>query len=750
MSLLLLLSSLLSAITLPTGNAPVPVGSAHFPDALHAFVWRNWPLVPLERMAQTVGATEEQLLAIGQSMGLDAAPVIMPEQESRAYITVIRRNWHLLPYEQLLTLLGWEAEKLDFVLREDDFLYIKLGRHKPAAPPIVYAAPDAAAQARAAQIKAWVQSAFPSTPILGEKPLFSFVEELTAPLDAAPAMSGEQHFNPRYCSSYFGLYGDLFSQQEVDPFPPAYLARLKQAGVSGIWIPVLLYQLAPFPWDPALSENHEAHLKYLGEIAARLKGQGISLFLYLNEPRALPHAFFEAHPELKGVSGPELATLCTSLPEVRDWMRGSVERIARAVPELGGFFTITASENMTSCWSHGIGAQCPRCKERSAAQVIAEVNRTLWEGITAAGSKAEFFAWDWGWGNDWAGEVIAALPKEIALMSVSEWDLPIVRGGVDSQVGEYSVSSIGPGPRAERHWKLARERGMKTMAKIQANNTWEISTVPYVPAVANVAEHARRLREAGVEGLMLGWTLGGYPSPNLEVVSAMGADTTLTPEAALQQVAEARFGEEAAPLAVRFWQSVSTAYSEFPYHIGTVYNGPMQLGPANLLWFKPTGYASTMVCFPYDDLNSWRAVYPPEVFIGQFEKMAQGFNAAADALEAAAAPMPLHRPQVAALESEIRIARVCAIHFQSVANQSSFVLARDARATAEGATRKELTEKLIALLHSEIGLAKKLHALQSTDTRFGYEASNHYFFVPVDLVEKVINCEALLAELAGV
>ena len=33
----------------------------------------------------------------------------------------------------------------------------------------------------------------------------------------------------------------------------------------------------------------------------------------------------------------------------------------------------------------------------------------------------------------------------------------------------------------------------------------------------NVTRHVAALRELGVDNLMLGWTLGGYPSPNLEV-----------------------------------------------------------------------------------------------------------------------------------------------------------------------------------------------------------------------------------------
>jgi hypothetical protein len=48
------------------------------------------------------------------------------------------------------------------------------------------------------------------------------------------------------------------------------------------------------------------------------------------------------------------------------------------------------------------------------------------------------------------------------------------------------------------------------------------------------------------------------------------------------------------------------------------------------------------------------------------------------------------------------------------------------------------------LLRSEIALARRLHAIQSRDSRIGFEASNQYYYVPVDLAEKVINCHDLL------
>ena len=50
---------------------------------------------------------------------------------------------------------------------------------------------------------------------------------------------------------------------------------------------------------------------------------------------------------------------------------------------------------------------------------------------------------------------------------------------------------------------------------------------------------------------------------------------------------------------------------------------------------------------------------------------------------------------------------------------------------------------MTAILNREIELARRMFELSSADSRLGYEASNHYFYVPLDLVEKVINCEDL-------
>jgi TAT (twin-arginine translocation) pathway signal sequence len=61
---------------LPKGTAPKPVLFPHFPSRLHAFVWRNWPLVTPERMARVVGARSSDIVRLGRAMGLGDPPHI--------------------------------------------------------------------------------------------------------------------------------------------------------------------------------------------------------------------------------------------------------------------------------------------------------------------------------------------------------------------------------------------------------------------------------------------------------------------------------------------------------------------------------------------------------------------------------------------------------------------------------------------------------------------------------------------------
>ena len=51
------------------------------------------------------------------------------------------------------------------------------------------------------------------------------------------------------------------------------------------------------------------------------------------------------------------------------------------------------------------------------------------------------------------------------------------------------------------------------------------------------------------------------------------------------------------------------------------------------------------------------------------------------------------------------------------------------------------------IARSEARLARALYELALDDSRIGFESSNQYYYMPLDLVEKVVNCESIAAGL---
>ncbi len=697
-------------------------------------------------MARVLGTTADNVRAMGQSMGLPAHVPITDLQRRRGYISLIRRNWHLLNYDQLLEVLRWDAPRLAETLKEDDFLWHKLGRLKPRCAPLSYSPPDEAARRRCAAIRRIVESQFGAALAEPMQPRFAFVEKLSAPLASPSRRLGAGDAEPiRFLYSYFAVYGDPLSDPSLDPYPEGLLQRLAEVGVNGVWLHTVLRQLAPSADFPEFGQGHATRLANLRRLVNRAKRHGIKVYLYMNEPRCMPAAFFKKHPDTAGAREDVNVAMCSSVPQVRRFLRESLAYVFKEVPDLGGVFTITASENLTNCFSRGSLAQCPRCSKRQAAEVIAEVNTAIAEGVWAGNPQARVIVWDWGWRDQWAEQIINSLPRGVCLMSVSEWSKPITRGGVKSAVGEYSMSVVGPGPRALRHWAWARRRGLKTLAKVQVSCTWELSAVPYLPVMHLVGRHLENLAQAGVDGMMLSWTVGGYPSPNLELVHQFGRQPRPSLDQALRAVAEAHFGPVAAEDALGAWEAFSQAFGQFPFHTGYLYLGPGQLGPANLLYPEPTGYRATMVGFPYDDLERWRVVYPADVLAAQLDKVAEGWQGGVRRLRKACQSATTADQRRHAKE-ELRLAEAAYAHFRSAANQARFVLARNALSSdsVSAADRAKQLAALEATAKEEIRLATRLFHASRQDARIGFEASNHYFYYPLDLVEKVVNCRYVL------
>jgi hypothetical protein len=833
--------------------APIP--EPHFPSRLYLFIWRNWELTNADRLASVLQTSVARVLELGQAMGLPRKRTVVADQLKRLYVTVIRQNWHVLPEAQITELLGWDRQRFEFTLKEDDFLTLKLGP-KPVCERLSYAPPTDPERERAAAIARIVRESLGSSLDEAGEPLFHFVGQLseggelpmrdpqatptaseidlssgwrlskpeessiapaarrfsdylgnsmnvrldergarTIRIQLLPAEARNESFririreseveiagcgeagvfeavtwlrdcmearggpflqtaeitrkavwSPRYLYSYFALYGDPLMQPDIDPFPDGYLEKLALNGINGVWMQAILNTLAPSARFREFGEGSEIRLTNLNRLVNRARRFGIKVYLYLNEPRAMSPTFFRKHRECKGRSENGMYAMCTSAPEVREWIGDSVAHILEQVPGLGGFFTITMSENLTNCFSHTESdrgepdaGDCPRCSKRKGSEVIAELIQTIRNGMRRSSASAELINWDWGWGDELAADLIPLLPRDTRFLSVSEWDQPVHRGGVDTKVGEYSISVIGPGPRAQRNWALAKRHSISPMAKVQFNATWEISAVPYIPAVHLILHHCENLTHAGVGGLMASWTCGGYPSPNLAAAKAYYLEPRPAQEQVLQSVAVRRYGAVAAPDMIEGWRRFSEAFEQFPYGVA-IYTIPTQHGPANLLRFRSTGCPASMILFPQDDMKNWCGEYRPETVLEQFRRMAAGWQNGLAAFRAGQAKTPKNKKRLA--ETDVAIAETCYNHFQSVANQVEFYIIRD-RLTGT-ADKKPLLARMRVLAENEIDLARQQFRLARHHSVIAYEASNHYYYTPLDLTEKILNCRYIL------
>lgn len=695
---------------LPETSARCALEYEYFPTNWQAVLFRNWGRVPVKRLAQLMRTDEDTLRREADRLGLNGGERCDERWLTRGYLTIIRENWHLLSMPQIAFLLGITEEYLAFLLKEDDFLWHKLGHMKPTTPSAEYAPLTIEQLERTARIRETVKDV-----VRGEN-AFSFVQDFMKPVEQPTIVQGKG--GTRMVYSYFALYGDPLLDPKLDPFPDALLNEYAKMGVNGVWLQGVLYQLVEFPFAPELSEGHEKRMESLKRLVERAARYGIGVYLYLNEPRAMGEAFFQKYPHLRGTREGDFYAMCTSQPEVQAYLEQAAYQLFDGAKGLAGFFTITMSENLTNCISCG-GEICPRCAKRRPEQIVAEVNNLLARGAKRADPNARAIAWSWGWGDEWADRVPALLTEGQIVQCTSEERLATCVAGVPGFVLDYTMSQCGPGEKSKRVWKTARAAGREVSAKTQFNNTWELAAVPWLPVMDKVAGHVNNLRAEGVEHLQMSWTLGGYPSPNLRLAAWLTEG-----RGDVSAFLRDWLGDELGEVADRGQKRLSEAFSEYPFNISVVYNAPQNFGPLAPFFLKKTGWNATMVGFPYDDIDGWRAIYSRQQYRDQMRKVAEGWCEGVEILST-------REGESADYDDMLRMARVALCHFQSAYDHASFVLAREEGDRAS----------MLQAVRAEREAVRRLIDLRRADSRIGYEASNHYFYTLAGLAEKLVDLD---------
>lgn len=712
----------------------------YFPTRWQAVVWRNWGYVPVERIAKVLGTSCERVCEAAEILGLNPSEPTVEAWLKRGFLTIIRNNWHLCTYEQIETLLDISSEELAFILKEDDFMWIKLGSLKPTVDAPKYAPLTEEEVEQTKKIAELLKDRFPAGHGKRDN-AFAFVEEFHIPVsDEAEKKIAKKSENLRMIYPYFALCGDALIDESIDPFPERILKEYADAGINGIWMHMVLYQLVEFPFEPSLSKGWEKRIESLNKLVAKAKKYGIGIYPYLNEPRAMSDAFFRKYPELRGESEGDSYAMCTSTMEVQNYLYQSVRTLFEMVPDLAGFLTITMSENLTNCYSRLYAVErqgshetvCPRCKDRKPWEVVAEVNNLMAKGAHDANPNAKAISWTWGWPDEWAEKVVPLLTEGQILQCTSEEAMKFCIGGVEGQVLDYTMSLCGPGEKAKKMWKVAREHGMQMSAKVQMNNTWEMSVVPYIPVFDKVAKHIEQLKEQGIQHLQVSWTLGGCPSPNLRLASWLMED-----KGTLQDFLIDWLGENVAEGVFVAQQKLSNAFSHYPFYIGTLYYGPQNFGPMAPFFLEKTGYRATMVGYPYDDIEWWSGIYPADVYEDEYRQLVEGWREGLSDLL-------VYEGLNEELDEMILMARVVLCQYESAYHHIQFVNRRDVTLVkADDSCRDEL----LRIVCEEMETVQTLIDLRLQDSRIGFESSNHYFYTLQDLKEKMINlayCEERL------
>ena len=804
-----------------------------FPTLFQNFIFRNWESVPVEKLADVLCTDVNTVETLAADMGLRVPAKYNDGYKDRGFLTVVRNNWHLLPYEQILLLVDKTEDELAFTLREDDFFDIKLGSVKPDVPKLFYRPLTEDEKKKTAKVKEKLLSKLPylgkdtkaedfdfllnfgkeekvsydgkvrtvalddtwgikdnssgkythefkkfllekgnisldgsekyiSVDILKDKTKKAESHSISIKKDGIAITSVDEfgvlraldylkklinharsfsfdeaeivrdtRFDIRYIHSYCALFGDPFMDGGESSYPDSLFEEYRRIGINGIWLHSVLYKMCEFPFDKSMSDGWQKRLEGLKNLCDRAEKYGIKVYMYINEPRAVDMTFFKKHPEILGVERDGVGTLCTSVKVVQDYLYDGIRTICKAAPNLGGFFTITASENVTNCYSHYMAGKCPceRCKKRRPEEVYAEVNSIIKKAATSVNPDIEVIAYTWAWHQCESLERAAELNVEngVRILSVSEEGVEKTFGDTTTSVIDYSISLVGPGEKSKKLWEHTKKHGGKTLAKVQFNNTWECSTIPYIPTLDLVKKHMDGICENNVDGLMLSWSLGGYPSMNLAAMSKY-----FFCEESDTDVYEEMFGRNAEAIK-RATADFSRAFTELPFHVHTAYLGPFQVGPANLMFETNSGLRATMTGFPYDDIDSWRAIFPLEVYEAQLGKLSEIWKDGLDRLLEKVAIDSRNTREFC----EVATAGYCI--FRSSYLQTKYNRLRDDYNDG----KKELRDEILSVLDEEEKLAIMLYDVSSNNSTIGYEAANHYFFNKYNLAEKIVNVEYL-------
>lgn len=544
-------------------------------------------------------------------------------------------------------------------------------------------------------------------------------------------------------------------EQDEDYYPDEYLNKLAHCGMNGIWVAGLLSRMVATRSLPEVGP--EAHrLETLKRLCAKAARYGIKVYLFCMEPRAMPrdHPVFAAHPEIRGAAG---QSLCVSTPLVQQYIRELMRELFTAVPELGGVINIFNGERITTCWWDQKYVQtCPRCRERTQLAVLTDDLNCFMQGIRQASATGKFIAWDCGADRTPNFSLfLKDLHPDVVWMGNFEHDGYKIVDGKRVEIHEYSLSFVGPSEPFAAVAQASVRAVRQVYAKWQIGNTYELSSVPYIPVPQVVYDKLAAAQTLHVSGAMIGWIIGGYPSLMLKAAGEASFAPLVPRDQALHRLAALYGDPTQAEVFVRAWERFSVSFHQYLCSPHVFYYGPITRCPSYQLHLEqesqlaePYNWGITRIRQkqPYEDkFARWLGPFTAEELIRSFRQMGdqwmQGLSVLSSCVKQSQDDPELRR--------QYAIAAAARLQFLSMANVLDFYSMRDRLREAPAAEQAALVPRMRAVVENDIALAKEMKSHLALDPFIGFESENYnYSYSETLLEDKIVHDTATVRTLA--
>ena len=544
-------------------------------------------------------------------------------------------------------------------------------------------------------------------------------------------------------------------KDDVDYYPDNMLLRIARDGNNGIWIYTNFNSLLKSPIVQEFGEESERMLSKLRKVVDKCARYGIKVYVFGCEPHSLPEELCKKYNDMLGAVGFESKSLCPRSERAKEHIIGMVEGLFKAVPKLGGFISITAGEQDTTCQGSDRWMECPRCRQYSRGENLAYVTSLINEGIKRSGSDAEFISWTYGhryWNFADIPEYVKFADPEVKLMqNFDDYGLQDQLGKTRLSI-DYWLSYAGPSYLFDLTAKSAKEHGKPLYAKMQVCTSHEIASVPYVPVPGLVFEKYKGAHELGVSGILQCWYFGNYPSLMSRAAGMLSFEHDFADKRVfLIKLASSIFGGSNAEKIADSFELFEKGYKEFPINTMFSYYGPMQDGATWELQLipknRPLPRTWMLTDRPFGDriYEAINAAHTLDEIIVLSRRMSQSFEEGVKLLP------------IDSCEELYSVSIALSLMIKSALNILSFYKLRELLGVyAYGSVDEDplkILDKMKTIVYEEIDLSRKMIKISEKDPRLGYhsEAEGYKYFPEkiqfrIEQLKELLNSEFPIVE----